>query len=361
MRKRISLATASLCLLAPAYAAFAGSSEPPSKIFLSENKRYKVQVEYDDWGGRGSSVYRMEKQNGSLISEFKTDDPPLVVFVSNRGNYLVAYSGAWDEEPYLNKLLFYSSTGQTVKRYECAIPLVGPICYGAKLSKGGNIFAVGLHYDLQEYLKSKKIEKANLLVLFDVSNGEIVRQINLKGIAACEASFVISKDEKWIVVCGSTGEGWNERIVVLSISGKKKWEKHFPQKKLVSSLIVLDVSPDGSRFVVEDRGKEEKRYYYDNDNGKVKLRNTAKLNEELMLEAMGLISNKEYAAALEKALRLVQIDSTSAKAHKLLGGLYELLNDMPKSRLAYEKALELNPADESLRIYLESWGRHVYD
>lgn len=115
------------------------------------------------------------------------------------------------------------------------------------------------------------MHRTNVLVLFDLSTGKIIRQISVKDVRTSMASIAVSENAEWIVLSGSTGKDWNEKIILLDRNGKRHWENLSEQKTLGSSLAVVDISTDGKTFKVEDRGKSKKKFVYSNIKGNVKL------------------------------------------------------------------------------------------
>jgi hypothetical protein len=268
-----------------------------SKEFKSENGEYVVTVGYEDWGGQGNAHYTAKDKEGEIISKFTTDVAPFFVYVSNNGKRLIAFGGDWTENAFIDKMIFYDFKGNIIKKYDLDVSLDGE----SSFSKDGKIFVVGLGYDLLDYLKHldrKKIQRINVLVLFNVSSGEIIRQIPIEGIEnICE--IILSHDAEWILMRGDLKDYWKngefvfaEYIILLfDKNGKKHWEEviGIPAGKI---LRFGEFSGDGTSFEVYeimceyDEKKEihkytvDKKTMYKNVNGKVKLEKTIKSNEK---------------------------------------------------------------------------------
>ncbi len=71
---------------------------------------------------------------------------------------------------------------------------------------------------------------------------------------------------------------------------------------------------------------------------------------------MALFRAGQYGKALVYFQNAVQADSNDAEAYEDLGNTYAKLNDIPNARNAYEKSLQINPNNSTLRVLLDNLG-----
>ena len=81
-----------------------------------------------------------------------------------------------------------------------------------------------------------------------------------------------------------------------------------------------------------------------------------RLSEQKMRLAIEAMYARRFATAGELLRETLWLDPNNALAWTRLGSAYFAMNDKGRARVAYQKALELNPADEKLKSFLEQQG-----
>ncbi|MDT8286586.1 MAG: hypothetical protein RQ748_05710, partial [Elusimicrobiales bacterium] len=215
----------------------------PSAEFVSENSKYIVTVAYEKFGGYGKATYSIRNNKGLNLGTFVADMSPRVVYVSNAGDRLVSFGGNWTEEEFLNRMSIYDYKGNVIANYRSKRPLLirGPIA----LSNSGDVFALGVLHNLQEYVNSGIIKNEKVIVLFDFATGKILKQIPFAQ-GKYFRDIAISDDAEWIAVSFPVSYD-EDNLVMMDKAGKIKWSHSYK-----GMLRVKRMSSDGKEFDLEE-------------------------------------------------------------------------------------------------------------
>ncbi len=78
---------------------------------------------------------------------------------------------------------------------------------------------------------------------------------------------------------------------------------------------------------------------------------------EIIGEGIALFNAGRYREALDQFLKTLQADSSSAKAYRMAGRCYFQLKDEEKGLRAFKRALELDPDDDKLRAWIDTYEK----
>jgi tetratricopeptide (TPR) repeat protein len=82
------------------------------------------------------------------------------------------------------------------------------------------------------------------------------------------------------------------------------------------------------------------------------LRKAFELSRTLMNEANRLVLSKRFSEAITRIEKILELDPKNSEAMAAKGSVLYLMKDLEGAKIAWTKALELNPSDEGVRSSL---------
>lgn len=82
------------------------------------------------------------------------------------------------------------------------------------------------------------------------------------------------------------------------------------------------------------------------------VRRAFEVNRQLMIEANRLAAAKRFSEALVRVEKVLETDPKNDEAHAARGSLMYLMKDFDGARVAWQRALEINPSNDMVRSSL---------
>lgn len=172
--------------------------------FSSPNRKYSAAVAYSGINGGGRARLELRGASGKQISVFESDSAPFTVTVSDDGQRLFLFCGAWGQAVKLFTLKVHAASGELLAQHQ--LPMDGPA--GESFSEDGAVYAVG----------ADQGDKRAVLVL-DAGTG---RALWRKTFKERLSGLKLAASGGKLLAVFVTGEG-RRRAVVFDRAGAELW------------------------------------------------------------------------------------------------------------------------------------------
>jgi len=84
------------------------------------------------------------------------------------------------------------------------------------------------------------------------------------------------------------------------------------------------------------------------------------LVDQKLYNALNYFYDGKYDMTIREAQDVLKLEPNNALAYKRIGSAFFAMGQKEKARDAWKKSLEINPADRSLKEFLDKWEERAY-